>query len=580
MSRSRTLAGMPASDGVAVGRAHIFRRSAPPARRRVDPADIDAELRRLQRAVASARAELHELRKRLGKSSSDRAEIFRVHTLMLEDPELVGRAWTLIVEDACDAAWAVERAGSAVAEAIAELPDEYLRTRADDVRDVVDRVLRAMDSSRRSSLAALEEPAVVVARELFPSDTVEMDRARVLGLVIEQGSATSHAAILARTGGIPAVVGVRDLLQAVSEGDFLIVDGDAGTVVVNPTAEELSAARATRERTLRRRALDRTAAVVPAVTSDGQRVTLAANISSPAHVDEALAYGAEGIGLLRTEFLFLDRHEPPSEDEQFEVYRGVLEGMGGRPVIIRTLDAGGDKPVAWLDSAPEANPFLGLRGLRLSLKREDLFLVQLRALLRAAEYGDLWVMFPMVSGVQEIRAAKRLLQKACDELARYPGEGGGVGRERLRVGAMIEVPSAALLSEAVLAEVDFASIGSNDLIQYTLAADRSNAAVAGLADAAHPAVLRLISEVVSAARRAGRPVGICGDMAGDPVMAPLLIGLGVRELSMAPSRLPVVKRAIKSVSTGDAERLAQDAQSCVVPQEVRHLLRRAPASVE
>jgi len=564
------LRGQGASGGVAIGPAYVFRRAFDAARRAVSSEDVGGEIGRLRSALLGARRELEAVKeKALREAGEEQAAIFEAQLLMLDDPELAGKAERVISEEGCNAEWALERAGEEVASVLSSLPDEYLRARAADVRDVVTLVLSVLGGHIGHPLAELPGPVVVVAEELMPSDTAQVDRGKVLGLVVERGSSTSHVAILARSMGIPAVVGAMGVMEAVAPGETVIADGESGMVVVNPKPDEMHEWEERKRKQNDRRKRLRCLAALPAVTRDGYRVELAANIGAPGDVEVAVAWGAEGVGLFRTEFLFMDRDRPPSEDEQFEAYRRVAEAFSGRTVIIRTLDVGGDKPIAWLGHLEEANPFLGVRGIRLCLERQEVFLTQLRALLRARVYGDIWVMFPMVADVGEIRAARGLLGKAREELRLA-----GVAHRDLPVGIMVEVPSAALLAEHLLAEVDFVSIGTNDLTQYTLAADRTNARVASLGDALHPAVLRLIAGVAEAGRRAERWVGVCGDLAGDPLATPVLVGLGINELSMAPSLLPEVKEAVRAVSVIEARGVSQRALACRSAGEVRELLSR------
>jgi phosphotransferase system enzyme I (PtsI) len=514
-----------------------------------------------QNELAATREKMHD------EVGAGEAAIFGAQLLMLGDPELVEKAERAIQEGFRNAEWAIEGAGEEVASGLAALSDEYLRARAVDVRDVASRVVAVLQGRTEHPMADLREAVVVVGEELMPSDTAHMDRGKVLGFVTEGGSSVSHAAILARTMGIPAVVGASGAVAAIMPGDTVVADGDTGAVLARPDATELGAWRARREGWWARQEGLRHLAALPAVTTDGHRVELAANIGSLEDVAAALGHGAEGVGLFRTEFLFMGRASPPDEEEQFEAYRGVAEAVAGRPVIIRTLDVGGDKLIPWLGTLNEANPFLGLRGIRLCLAREEVFLTQLRALLRARACGDVRIMFPMVADADEVRAARRLLEKAAAQL----GEGGASAGD-LPVGIMVELPAAALLADVLLREVDFVSIGTNDLTQYTLAVDRTNATVAPLADALHPAVLRLIAGVAEAGRRQGKWVGVCGDLAGEPLAAPVLVGLGVEELSMAPSLLSAVKEAVRAVSRSGAEDVARKALACRTAAEVRELL--------
>ncbi len=561
--------GEGASKGIVVGPAYLFRGAySGEAERAISSEEVASEVERLERALDVARRELGELAKRTEREAgAEAAAVFEAQLLMVDDPELTGRARAMIGEKLYDAEGAIRLAGDEACSLLSQVEDEYLRARVADVRDVVARILSALRGGSRVPVAEPREPAVVLAEELLPSETMLFDRSKVLAFVTERGSSTSHVAILARTLGIPAVVGVVGVLGAVSGGETVALDGGAGLVVVNPGPEELKEWEARREAWARRREELLSRADLVAETTDGHRVELAANIGSPADVGTALEYGAEGVGLFRTEFLFMERESPPEEDEQFEAYRRVAEAMAGRPVIVRTLDVGGDKAIPWLGRMEEANPFLGLRGVRLTLDRPELLLVQLRAILRARVYGDLWVMLPMITTLGEVRAVRQMLQRAAEELRT-------AGKEHAEapLGIMIEVPSAALLAERLLEEVDFASVGTNDLTQYTLAVDRTNEKVGPLADALHPAVLRLVAAVAAAGRKREKWVGVCGDLAGDPLAAPILVGLGVKELSMAPPLLPEVKEAIRALSMTRAEEIARRALSCATAEEVRELL--------
>jgi len=534
---------------------------------------VEAEIARLHAALQDAREELEALRDRAERElGAEEAAIFSAHLLMLEDPELVHRAEQYIRTERCNAEWAQKRAGEEIAAELAAIPDDYLRARADDVRDVSMRVVSLLSGVPRAALSKPDQPAIIVADELLASDIAHFDRSMILGIAMQTGSPTSHAAILARSMGLPAVLGAPGLLDAVRTGDVLVVNGDAGEVIINPDAAELATWEEQRRARDRRRQELQALSALPAATTDGHAVEVAANIGFPADVEPALAAGAEGVGLFRTEFLFLDRAAPPSEEEQFAAYSQVARALAGRKVIIRTLDIGGDKHLPWLAQENEANPFLGLRGARLCLWHQEVFRTQLRALLRASAEGNIWVMFPMISDVKEVLEIRRVVNEVSDQLA-----AAGVPHRVPTLGIMVEVPSAALTVEAFLDEVDFVSIGTNDLTQYTLAADRTNASVASLADPLHPAVLRLIAHVVEAVRQAGKWVGVCGDLAGDPVAAPVLVGLGVDELSMAASLIPEVKAAVRSLSFADARRLALRAKSCRTAGEVREVLQQVTA---
>ncbi len=573
---SSELRGQGASPGIAIGPAYVMGSVSRAGRRTLKPVEIVAEIERLRAALAATRAELENLAGQVtAKMGEDQGAIFQAQILMLEDPELRGRAEAKVRERSMSAAWAMEEAGQEAAAPLAAIEDEYLRARADDVRDVASRVIASLlgndspgrgDSPGRATAVRLDEPAIVVAEDLLPSDTARIDRHKVLAFVSERGSTTSHAAILARTMGVPAVMGAAGCLRAIRAGDNTVVDGNRGIIAVRPTAAELEVWEKSRQALREEEESALRSADLPAVTRDGYRIDLAANIGSPKDLEVALAYGATEIGLFRTEVLFLDRAAAPSEDEQFEAYREAAEAMRGKRVIIRTLDIGGDKEIPWLTHDREANPFLGLRGIRFCLRHEELFLTQLKALMRARVSGDVWVMLPMIADVREVRTAGHLLVRAARELA---AEGRTFAAAPL--GIMIEVPAAATMADVLLQEVDFASLGTNDLTQYTLAADRTNEKVAGLADSFHPSVLRQVGQVAAAARSLGKWVGVCGDLAGDPLATPILLGLGVNELSMAAPLLPRVKEAVRRTSAADARKLAAKALQCRDADEVRTL---------
>jgi len=447
-----------------------------------------------------------------------------------------------------------------------------MRERAADIKDICRRLIRHLTGSSAVNWEAITEPVVLIAHDLTPSDTAQLTPSIVCGFATESGGKTSHSAILARTMGIPAVVGSAGLLVRIQTGDLAILDGEAGVIIINPDNAQLTLYETKlRQYQEARRNMD-VLRDLPAVTTDGYKIELAANIGLPRDVSTALANGAEGVGLYRTEFLFMNRDTMPTEEEQYAAYKAVVEEMGGRPVIIRTLDVGGDKQIDYLAMPKEANPFLGWRAVRMCLDRPDLFTIQLRALWRAGCHGKLLVMFPMISSLDEVRQAKRLLGLAKEELL---AEGKQVAQS-LSVGIMIEIPSAALIADQLAREVEFFSIGSNDLIQYTIGVDRMNEQIAHLYQPLHPGVLNLIAMVIDAAHRHGKWVGMCGEMAGDISCVPLLIGLGLDEFSMSAGSISLVKQRVRNLSGIQCRQLAEKCLVAGTAEEVGMLVGALP----
>jgi multiphosphoryl transfer protein len=563
------LQGLAASPGMATGKARRLEAVQPEAPDGPSH-DPEADWTSLLRALADAGADISRARRSVARrAGAYEAAIFDAHLLFLEDEALLGPARNRVFREGLNAARAWTETVSAAATAWDTLDDPYQRSRAADLRGVGEQVLRHLLALPSSRVAA--GAGILVASDLSPAEAAALDRSRVVGVACAFGGPTSHGAILARSLGIPAVVALGPSLLTVAEGTLLSLDGEAGTVIVDPTADALEAARRGRARSARREAAARKRAHLPAVSRDGQVVEVAANVTGPEDVPAALAAGADGVGLLRTELLFLDADEMPPEDDQERAYRAVAEGLEGRPLTVRTLDVGADKQLPYLTLPREQNPFLGLRGIRLSLSHPDLLAAQLRAVLRVAADHPVRVMFPMVAVADELRRARETLQEAGESLK----TAGVAVPDRIEVGIMVEVPAAALMAEAFVPHVDFFSLGTNDLAQYVLAADRANAEVAALADALHPAVLRLIDQVARAAAAGGRRVAVCGEVAGDPLAVPLLLGLGVSELSMSPARIPRAKQAVRVTDVGAARRLAQEALAAASGTEVRRLCRLA-----
>ena len=560
------LHGLPGSPGIAVGATQPL--VAVPVEVPDGPArDRAADWAALERALAATADDIRRARDAVaGRACDYDAAIFDAHLLFLDDEALLGPARVQVLREGRNAAAAWAAAVQAAVATWDSLDDPYLRARAADLRDVADQVLRHLLEAPAGLAPGAE--GIVVAPDLSPAQAAGLDRARVRGVACAFGGPTSHGAILARALGIPAVVACGPALLGVAQGTPLVLDGEAGTVTVAPAAATVRAAEKRRAGRARDEAEARQRAHLPAVTRDGLVVDVAANVAAPGDIGAALAAGADGVGLLRTEFLFLASGRLPDEDEQERVYRTMAEGLGGRPLVVRTLDVGGDKQLPCLPAAHEDNPFLGLRGIRLGLRHTELLVGQLRAVLRVSADHPVRLLLPMVATVDEVRRARELLEEARQSLA----AAGVPVPERVALGIMVEVPAAALLAAAFVPHVDFFSLGTNDLAQYVLAADRGNAAVAGLADALHPAVLRLVARVVDAAVAGGRPVAVCGEVAGDPLAIPLLLGLGITALSTAPVRIAAAKRAVRDVEAAAARRLAARALAAESADEVRRLV--------
>jgi len=537
------LTGVAAAEGAAVGPvfAHIPG-ELKPRREHIPEGAAEAEMERFRRAVEVVVGQLSEMSERLVESGSgEEAAIFEAHAEMAGDPELESgveeRVRNLQSPEA-----ALLAVGEEYAEIFAAMEDEYMAARADDVRDVTGQIAVELMGREVAGLEVLETPSVVLAHSLAPSDTARIPRGMALGFVTAEGSRTSHVSIMARSMGIPAVVGVGVALEGALEARLMAVDGTEGYAVADPGPEVVVEFESKKEDIAAERAALEEFKHVEARTRDGRRVEVSANLGSASEAEGALAWGAEGVGLFRSEFLFMERAELPTEDEQYEVYREVAETFGERPVIIRTLDVGGDKSLPGVDQGEEENPFLGWRGIRMSLDTPELFKPQLRAILRAAAHGNLKVMFPMVSDVGELRAAKEVLVRCRERL-----EGDGVEVGVVEAGVMIETPAAAVCAADLAREAAFFSIGTNDLVQYTMAADRGNERLRHLRGADHPAVLKLIGEACKAAREAGIWVGVCGEAAGDPAMIPKLVELGVTELSMGAPAIPRAKKILSEL---------------------------------
>ena len=563
----KMLRGIPVSQGVSRSRVVVLDRT------RIDPAkwgilesDPAGEQDRLQASLMETRRQILAVQERLREAlGAKEAQIFDAHLLVLEDPMLIEEATRFIREDLVTAEFALHKASEKYAEALGKVDDSYLSERAADIRDVAQRVLAdLMDQALCTGLADLTEPCVVVAHDLTPSDTAMMDPAMVLGFATEVGSRTSHTAILARSLRIPAVLGLGEAISELHTGESVLLDGFNGFVVIDPSEQTLFEYGQLVDR---QTSIEKSLEVIhddAAETRDGHRIILSANIERAADVESVLQCGAIGVGLFRTEFLFINRSDLPNEEEQFAAYRKVTESLAPDPVIIRTLDLGGDKLLSHVNVAEEMNPFLGWRAIRLCLQEKDLFRTQLRAILRASVFGNLKIMYPMISGVEELEAANVLLDECREQLR----DEGVAFAEDVEIGVMIETPSAAMIADSLARRVKFFSIGTNDLIQYALAVDRLNEKIAHLYEPTHPGILRLIKATVDAGQAHGIWTGICGEMAGDLAAVPLLLGLGVSELSVTPSMVPRVKMLICSIEMSEARKLAEFALDSDSPKEI------------
>ncbi|GAB7387600.1 phosphoenolpyruvate--protein phosphotransferase [Bacillaceae bacterium] len=551
----KVLEGIAASGGIAIAKAFLLaKKDFDVPRKRVD--DPAAETARFQDALQRSLAELEEIYEKTKRDlGEDKAQIFEAHMLVLQDPEYVNAVIGKIRNDKLNAEAALDEVSRQFVTMFEAMDNEYMRERAADIRDVTGRVLAHLLGVEYRSAAHLDEPVVLIAHDLTPSDTAQLDRRHVAGFATDIGGRTSHSAIMARSLEIPAVLGLKDVTAQVAPGMMVVVDGESGRIVIDPAPEELR--RYEEKREALGKAKQKLQALVGEATrtADGRRVELAANIGTPADVEGALRNGAEGIGLFRSEFLYMNRNDLPDEEEQFAAYREAAEKMRGKPVIIRTLDIGGDKELPYLNLPQELNPFLGYRAIRLCLDRKDLFKTQLRAILRASDYGNVKMMYPMISTITEIRAANAILAEAKEELAQ---EGIPFDQD-MEVGIMVEIPASALAADILAAEVDFFSIGTNDLIQYTLACDRMNEKISHLYQPYHPAILRLVKMVIDAAHAKGKWVGMCGEMAGDPLAVPVLLGLGLDEFSMSAASILPVRKLIRSLRYADVEELAREA---------------------
>ncbi len=562
-----TLQGIAASPGIGIGPVHIV----DPEETEVQDGDLRvqdaaAEQERFRKAIRESLVEVRELREKIAlETGEEQARILDAQIEILEDPEATSQTLAVIERERKPAAFAYRRILNAVAARLDEVDGEYYRGRAIDVRDVRRRVLAHLGGIRAHSLSDLTEPSLIVANDLPPSEMALLQRSMALGFATDLGGRTSHTAIMARARGIPAVVGLKSATESAQQGAIAIVDGTRGVAIFNPDPETLAEHERKRERYRELAAKLTELKDQRCATADGRPIWLGANLEVPEELPGILENGADGIGLYRTEFFYLARKQLPTEEAQFNAYRSIVEAMSPKPVIIRTLDVGGDKFASYLGTPIEKNPFLGMRGLRFSLRREEIFRTQLRAIFRASAYGNLRIMFPMVIGLEDLRRAREIVERVKLQLRKE----GVAMAQNVPLGVMVETPASVFSIDWLSQEADFVSIGTNDLIQYTLAVDRGNEAISEIYEPLHPAVLHAIKMVVEAGHRAGIPVGICGEMAGEPLYAVVLVGLGLEEFSVSPYLVPEIKTIIRASTYGEARELADRCMSLHTPSDVR-----------
>lgn len=561
--------GLSASPGIAIARALVLKENNYKIIKKI-VSNREREKEKLESAVIKAKEELEKIIKSTEKKlGEENVKIFEAHLFMLADPEFIGVVTSKILNECINAEYAVESVSEDLAAGFEALDDCYMKERASDIRDVSMRLINILMDVKTTSIDNINDKCILIAHDLSPSDTAQIDKENVLGFITEIGGITSHSAIIARTIGVPAVVGSKNALLNIKDNDLIILDGNEGLILVNPDENIL---RDYEENIKKQEVLKKELIKyrnISTKTLDEIQLEVSCNIGSIEDLNSALEYGAEGIGLFRTEFLYMAKDELPTEEEQFNVYKEVLESMNGKPVIIRTLDIGGDKNLSYLKINEELNPFLGYRAIRLCLDMKDIFKVQLKALLKASNYGNLKIMFPMICNLEEIIQAKSILEECKEDLKRENIK----YDDKVQVGIMIEVPSAAIISDILAEEVDFLSIGTNDLMQYTLAVDRMNEKVSYLYDFYNPSVLRLINMVIKNANQKNKCIGMCGEMAGEKEIIPFLIGMGLKEFSMSASSILEVRKIINNLSFQECKALAENLPKLKTSEEVKEFLK-------
>lgn len=562
--------GIAASSGIAIAKAYkLVMPDLTVTKTTIE--DVEKEIACYEEAMAKTAKDLEMIKEAASKNlSAEEAAVFDAHALVLSDPEMKSQVEDKIKNEKINAAAALDEVANTFIAMFESMDDDYFRERAADIKDVSRRLLAALLGKQLPNPALIDEEVVIIADDLTPSDTAQLNKNLVRGFATNIGGRTSHSAIMARSLEIPAVVACKTITSEVNDNDMIILDGSEGLVIINPSDDEIATYEKKRDDYVAYREELKKLKDEKTVTTDGHHVELVANIGSPKDIEGVLENGGEGVGLYRTEFLYMESAELPTEEEQFNAYKAVLEGING-PVVVRTLDIGGDKEIAAIDLPKEMNPFLGVRAIRLCFQREDIFRTQLRALLRASVYGDLRIMFPMIATLQEFRQAKALL---LEEKEKLTNEGVAIS-PNIQVGIMIEIPAAAVLADQFAKEVDFFSIGTNDLIQYTFAADRMSSSISYLYQPFNPSILRLVKNVIDAAHKEGKWVGMCGEMAGEAMAAPLLLGLGLDEFSMSATSVLGQRKLIRSLSKVEMEKLANEALQKGTMEEVMELVKGA-----
>ncbi|EOB9082010.1 phosphoenolpyruvate--protein phosphotransferase [Staphylococcus aureus] len=566
---SKLIKGIAASDGVAIAKAYLLVEPDLTFDKNEKVTDVEGEVAKFNSAIEASKVELTKIRNNAEvQLGADKAAIFDAHLLVLDDPELIQPIQDKIKNENANAATALTDVTTQFVTIFESMDNEYMKERAADIRDVSKRVLSHILGVELPNPSMIDESVVIVGNDLTPSDTAQLNKEFVQGFATNIGGRTSHSAIMSRSLEIPAIVGIKSITQEVKQGDMIIVDGLNGDVIVNPTEDELIAYQDKRECYFADKKELQKLRDADTVTVDGVHAELAANIGTPNDLPGVIENGAQGIGLYRTEFLYMGRDQMPTEEEQFEAYKEVLEAMDGKRVVVRTLDIGGDKELSYLNLPEEMNPFLGYRAIRLCLAQQDIFRPQLRALLRASVYGKLNIMFPMVATINEFREAKAIL---LEEKENLKNEGHDISDD-IELGIMVEIPATAALADVFAKEVDFFSIGTNDLIQYTLAADRMSERVSYLYQPYNPSILRLVKQVIEASHKEGKWTGMCGEMAGDETAIPLLLGLGLDEFSMSATSILKARRQINGLSKNEMTELANRAVDCATQEEVIELV--------